>query len=177
MNQLWKCINDEQSETLDRVRTGVVQILNNRRGAGTGFFVAREGLILTNAHVVHQSYPRVQLPNGERMSAQVLTFDPTIDLALLQVETVAAAPLVFAEEKVKPGEWVLAVGYPWGMKSASTAGIVVQSRALYQQAPSAVEEWIVSDLHLAPGNSGGPLVNRNGNVIGVNTMLGPGAWE
>jgi serine protease Do len=147
----------------------VVQVRNGRRSAASGFLVHRDGLILTNAHVVRRSYPQVWLFDGRRMNAQVLAHDEALDLAVLAVEVSGLPALPIAEKQARPGDWVLAVGHPWGLRDTATAGIVVETGDALPHLGG--RAWIMADLHLAPGNSGGPLVDAQGDVLGVNTML------
>lgn len=171
MNPFWNSLNDSLTDVLDRVRRGVVQVTNGRRGAGSGFLVRDDGLILTNAHVVHRRYPRIRLADGRQINAQVGAYDDALDLAVLAVEAAGLPALSFAAVPARPGDWVLAVGHPWGIRDTATAGIVVETGTKHALPHLAGRAWVVADLHLAPGNSGGPLVDVRGQVLGVNTML------
>lgn len=170
MPTIWSQVNANQSSILEQVRPSVVQVTNGRRGAGAGFIVRPDGLIITNAHVVHRRDPRVRLADGRQLNAQVHVYDEALDLAVLAIEAEGLPALPFAAAEARPGDWVLAVGHPWGLREAATAGVVVATGAA-QAPPLHGRVWVVADLHLAPGNSGGPLVDCGGAVVGVSTML------
>ncbi len=156
---------------IERVRSSVVQISNRRRGWGAGFAVHREGLILTNAHVVYRRYPEVCLPEGTWIRGHVVYMDESSDLALLEVEEHTLPRLRLSRQELGPGDWVAAIGHPGGVPEAATTGVLVEKSNMLENERLRPQTWLVTDLHLAPGNSGGPLVDRKGEVIGVNTML------
>lgn len=169
---MWAALNQELAGLAARVRRGVVEIYTPRRGSGTGIAVGASGLIVTNAHVVRRRYPHVRLADGRRLRAQVLGIDAADDLAALAVEADLDALPLGPTRAVRPGAVVYAVGHPWGVVGAATAGVVVDPAAAWIEAGG---DWLVADLHLWPGNSGGPLVDAAGRVLGVNTMrLGSG---
>lgn len=152
-----------------RVQGGIVQVQTGRAGGGTGIIIEADGTILTNAHVVHRSGPRVILADGRCLEGRVVACDRSLDLAVLTIEAEALPVIPLgAAATVKPGDWVLAVGHPWGMVGAATAGVIVgHRRGRRPGEPS----WVVADVQLRPGNSGGPLVDGHGRVVGVNTLL------
>jgi len=141
---------------------------------GTGFFISADGYIITNNHIVERSTKvTVFTVSGEEYTAKVVGADPQTDVALIKVE-VKNAP--FAElgdsAAVKVGEWVLAVGNPLGMEHTVTAGIVsAKSRQLGLSDASSYEDFIQTDAAINRGNSGGPLVNMKGEVIGINSNI------
>jgi serine protease Do len=148
----------ELAESLRRV---TVQVFS--RGSGSGIIWRADGLILTNAHVAQGTEARVNLWDGRQFAARVVARDPRRDLATLQIE---AAGLVAAQAggSVRPGEMVLAVGNPLGFVGALSTGKV------HAVGP----DWIQARVQLAPGNSGGPLANTRGEVVGVNTAVARG---
>lgn len=163
-------LNDGMSQLVERVQQSVVQVHGSRRGGGTGFAVA-PALIVTNAHVVRSRRVRVTSADGQVRRAQLAAHDAERDLAVLHVEGADLPPLRLADTTaLGAGQWVLAVGHPWGVVGAATAGIILSQAASW--GPQG--EWFMTDLHLRPGHSGGPLVDTRGAVVGVATLvLGP----
>jgi len=142
------------------------------RGEGSGFIVKSDGVILTNAHVVHGAQEvMVKLTDRREFRAKVLGADPKTDIAVLKIDAKDLPTVVFAPAKQTPqvGEWVLAIGSPFGFESSATAGVVsAVGRSLHDD--SAVP-FIQTDVAVNPGNSGGPLFNARGEVIGINSQI------
>ncbi|MGH9768784.1 MAG: trypsin-like peptidase domain-containing protein [Blastocatellia bacterium] len=141
-----------------------------RRGTGSGVIVSPSGYILTNNHVAGGAYEiKVRLSDGRELTARRIGVDPETDLALIKVE---AQNLPFAvlgdSSKLEQGEWVIALGSPFGLEQTMTAGIV---SATGREFGGAYDNYIQTDASINPGNSGGPLVNMNGEVVGINTMI------
>jgi putative serine protease PepD len=158
------------SPSVVSVRTG--------SGSGTGFLVKSDGTIVTNAHVVGDS-SQVQVrfdDKGELHDAQVLSVDASTDLAALKVDADAASgvrPLEFADsDDVKVGDSAIAIGYPLGLDRTATAGII-SGLERQIEAPNgfSIDKVIQTDAAVNPGNSGGPLLNAKGQVIGVNSQI------
>jgi S1-C subfamily serine protease len=143
-----------------------------RRSQGSGFIIAPEGLIVTNAHVVENAdWIQVRLADGRRFTGSVIGRDNRVDLALVQIAGATRLPtLRFADSnKVRVGEFVLALGHPFGLEQTVSFGIVSRKGApLTVAAPGF--DFIQTDAAINPGNSGGPLVNMAGEVVGVNSM-------
>jgi serine protease Do len=143
-----------------------------RRGTGTGFIVDAAGLILTNQHVVDQAERvMVKLADGRSLRASVVGIDPDIDLAVLKVE--AGAPLpelpLGDSSTVRVGEWVCAIGNPFAYEHTVTVGVVsFIGRKLFDQS---LDQYIQTDAAISFGNSGGPLINTAGEVVGMNTAV------
>lgn len=143
-----------------------------RSGTGSGVIVDSAGYILTNYHVVYEADKiRVTLPSNSSFPAEVIGFDKQSDLAVLKIG--ADEPLPFAQvgdsEKVRVGDWVLAIGSPFGLEKTVTAGIV---SATGRVVPTGTfGDYIQTDAAINPGNSGGPLVNVRGEVIGINSFI------
>lgn len=140
---------------------------------GSGFIVDKSGYILTNAHVVEDSSRiTVRLDSGEEYVAKVVGTDRLTDLAVLKIETGKDLPFVKLgnSEKAQVGDWVLAIGSPFGLARTVTAGIISQTK---RETPSgnAFQKFIQTDAAINRGNSGGPLVNMDGEVIGVNSQI------
>jgi serine protease Do len=157
---------------VQRVQRSMVVIQNGHNGAGSGVIWERDGLILTNNHVVPQDRARVILHNGSELSAYVQARNPEIDLALLQVDAQdLPAALIADSRNVSVGELVLAIGHPWGQRNFVTIGVVSGVGKAQTRGQHGWVDIIRTDAGLAPGSSGGPLVNAAGAVIGINTMI------
>jgi serine protease Do len=142
-------------------------------GVGSGFIVDRTGFILTNAHVIDgASRITVKLDSGEEYPATVLGSDDETDLAVLKIDPRHDLPfLKFGDsEKAEVGDWVLAIGSPFGLTKTVTAGIISQTRRETPYA-TAFQRFIQTDAAINRGNSGGPLVNMDGDVIGINSQI------
>lgn len=148
--------------------------------SGSGFFIDKTGRILTNNHVVSGRAPEVQvtLSNGEKYKATVVYKDPVNDLALLKVQPRRDAKYLPLgdSERLQVGQKVLAIGNPFGLDGTLTTGIVSSlGRDIADESGRKLEGMIQTDAAINPGNSGGPLLDSNGNVIGINTAIyGPG---
>ena len=180
MSNILQQLNAEMTGAVRHVRASLVRVTNGGSGAGAGFIWNSEGLVLTNAHVVHDSHPNVTLPDGRTLPANIVAHDAGRDLALLAVKARGLPALTLGDSRaVRPGEWVFAVGHPWGIAGAVTAGVVIgvgqdlpEMEGARRQGPA--REWLMASLVLRPGNSGGPLVDVHGRLLGVNTiMTGP----
>ncbi len=141
-------------------------------GQGSGVIIDSRGLILTNHHVVAGAQAiAVHLQDGRTLQGRVVGADPRFDLALVQVSAAGlrAAPLGNSEA-LKPGQFAIAIGSPFGLENTVTVGVISATgrKGLGQ---GRVGDFIQTDASINPGNSGGPLVNLNGEVIGINTMI------
>ena len=143
---------------------------------GTGFVISEDGYIVTNNHVVEDvDTIRVAFADGEELDAEIVGRDPKTDIALIRVKThhgLVALPLGDSEG-VRPGDWVVAIGNPFGLQHTVTAGIVSAKGRNIGQGP--YDDFIQTDAAINPGNSGGPLLNLQGEVIGINTAINPRA--
>ncbi|HTE54417.1 MAG TPA: trypsin-like peptidase domain-containing protein [Kofleriaceae bacterium] len=145
-----------------------------RQGAGSGFLVAPDGYVLTNSHVVHGA-PSVtaRLPGGDELAAQVVGDDPATDLALIRV-IASALPFLAVDgaTRARPGQLVIAMGSPLGFESTVSTGVVsALGRSLRARDGRLIDNVIQHTAPLNPGNSGGPLVDSAGRVLGVNTAM------
>jgi len=155
-----------------KLRRSTVQVVSgNRRspGSGSGVIWTADGTVITNAHVVHEQVARVELWDGRSFPAHVAKRDDRADLAELKLNTKDLPSIAWRESTaLRPGELVIAVGNPLGVVGALTTGVVHLSgpiRGLGRR------PWIQAAIRLAPGNSGGPLADAEGRVIGINTMF------
>jgi serine protease Do len=161
-------------EIIKKAQASVVQVRREGRGAGTGFVWHEKGAIITNHHVVASASTKleVELRDGRVLEASVVDSDPVLDLARLSVpaDKLPALP-VGDSSKLRVGELVFAIGHPWGQRGVVTAGIVSALSKVTLRNRNQQLEFIKSDVRLAPGNSGGPLLDAQGHVVGVNAMI------
>jgi serine protease Do len=167
-------ISDAIIALVEKARHSVVEVRGRGRGAGAGIIWGTDGKIVTNFHVVEGTggKPQVQLYDGTRLTSTVVAENPALDLALLQVDSSNLPALPIGDSaKLRIGELVFAFGHPWGHKDVVTAGIVSGVGKVRGGRGERSAEYVRSDVRLAPGNSGGPLVNVRGEVVGVNSMI------
>jgi Do/DeqQ family serine protease len=141
------------------------------KGSGSGVIFRSDGAILTNNHVVeHATRITVQLKDGRTFRAKVAGTDPAVDLAVVKIDATGLPAANFADSgKARVGDWVLAIGAPFGLEYSLTAGILsAKGRGV---GANEIEDYLQTDASINPGNSGGPLVDLSGNVLGINTMI------
>ena len=165
----------EGSEALAaRLRRSVVAI-GARRGVGAGT-VWRPELIVTNHHVARGDRARVDTPDGRTLEARVTARDARRDLAALEAPGLALEPVATrAAASLRLGELLFAVGHPWGEAGSVSAGVVLTTGSPSAEHELALSESVRADLRLAPGNSGGPLADARGRVVGINSMIAGGS--
>jgi S1-C subfamily serine protease len=165
-------LQSSMSDAVERARALLVQVGSGRRGAGSGTIWRADGLVVTNAHVVGRSAVRVVLPDGTERRGEVQAVDPRRDLAAVRIDTAGLpSPEIGDSRELRPGHWVFALGYPWGVPGAVTAGVVIGIGASLPELSNGGHDLLALSLHLRPGHSGGPLLDAQGRLMGVNTMM------
>ncbi|HLO57509.1 MAG TPA: trypsin-like peptidase domain-containing protein [Bacteroidales bacterium] len=187
--------NDNRSQTdpfsqmiiraVEKVSPAVVQIIvekketrqrgTNPEGAtGSGFIISPEGFIVTNSHVIDRSKQiQVNLPDGTSYQAEPVGQDPSTDTAVIRIYGRNFIHTVFGDSgRLRTGQLVIAIGNPYGFQSTVTTGVVSSlGRSMYSYSGRLIDGVIQTDAPLNPGNSGGPLINTSGEVIGINTAI------
>jgi serine protease Do len=148
-----------------------------REGAGSGFVISRDGYIVTNNHVIDEMDEIVvAFKDGNELKASIVGRDPKTDIALIKVdpEEQLSALSLGDSDSIRPGDWVVAIGNPFGLEHTVTAGIV---SAMHRRdvIGGSYDDFIQTDAAINPGNSGGPLINLSGEVVGINTAINPRA--
>jgi serine protease Do len=140
-------------------------------GVGTGFIVAEEGYVVTNNHVIRSGGAfKVRLNDGRVASAALVGSDQETDIAVLKIDIGGLSPIEFGDsDAAEVGDWVIALGSPFGLKDSVTAGII--SARGREVGLSPLESYLQTDATINPGNSGGPLVDMDGRVVGINTAI------
>ena len=143
-----------------------------RQGTGSGFVIRKDGLILTNNHVVENAQEiTVTLSDKQQYKAKILGRDPKTDLAVIKIEPKASLPAAALgnSDALRVGDWVMAIGNPFGLSNTVTTGIVSAKGRTIGAGP--YDDFIQTDASINPGNSGGPLFNMAGEVVGINTAI------
>ena len=144
---------------------------DERRASGSGFIIRQDGYLVTNAHVVEEAERiQIQLADGRRFAGRVVGFDNRVDLALVKIDAAGLPVALLGDSnRLRVGEFVLALGHPFGLEQTVSFGIVSRKGAPLDVAAPGFD-FIQTDAAVNPGNSGGPLVNMAGEIVGVNSM-------
>jgi len=156
---------------VEQVKSGVAQVWNGRGGFGAGI-LWRPGILVTSAHVLSRGVPQVTLGDGETLPAEPVALDEELDLAVLRLPRPGGSPIAVGDPNaLRVGSLVLAVGHPWGERHAVSLGIFSGWIVARTRGPRGMIRLLRTDARLAPGNSGGPLVDLEGRVVGICTMV------
>lgn len=164
--------NDPFQDFFERFFEEAPRRQQRERSLGSGFIISAEGYILTNNHVVAGADEiKVRLSDGREFKGEVKGADEKLDLALIRIDTKEQLPVAQLgnSDEIKVGEWVMAIGNPFGLAQTVTAGIVSATGRVIGSGP--YDDFIQTDASINPGNSGGPLFNAEGKVIGINTAI------
>lgn len=164
-------INNELTAVVANVQKALVQLSHKRRGVGSGVIWQEDGLIVTNAHVVQGRSPRATLWDGRHFDTTLLATDDEHDLAALSIDATNLPAIQLGDSvRLKPGQWVTAVGHPWGIRGAASFGNVIEMGTPLEWNGSR-REMVQVGIQLRPGHSGGPMVDEDGRLIGINTLI------
>lgn len=176
MTSIWEAVNNAAADAVEQVNQALVQIRSQEGDIGAGTVWHSDGLIVTNAHVVlaRQGPRRLEVitpTDGAVYRAQILAADRRRDLAALAIPAQHLPTVrIGRSRELRPGQFLMALGHPWGVLDALTAGVVIGTGdRLPEQADG--RDWIALDMKMRPGHSGGPLFNTAGELVGINTMI------
>lgn len=170
-----EALSEHLSSLAESARRSLVRIRSGRgwgEGSGSGSIWHSDGLIVTNAHVIGSGSLRVTLFDGREVAARVIATDKQHDLAALRIELSSLPTVALGDSKrLRPGDWVFALGFPYGVESGLTGGVVIGSGAELPEMPADGREWLALSLRLRPGHSGGLLLDAAGKLVGLNTLI------
>lgn len=165
----------ELAEMAASVRNSVVEVRAHQHGAGAGTIWRADGTIITNHHVVPGDRAEVRLADGRTFPASIAARDVDNDLVVLKIVAQGLPAVEIGDGRsLRPGELVFAIGHPFGVKGAVTAGVISTSPGFQDAESREQRELIRADVMLGPGNSGGPLIDSRGRVAGINAMVSGG---
>ena len=160
------------ASAVSAAKPSLVAVFAKRYGAGAGILWSADGLVLTNRHVLSSHHPKVLLADERQLDAEVVATDEEIDLALLRVNARDLPAIQIGDStQLRIGELVFTLGHPWGQRNSASFGIISQLGNAQTRGRRGLIPIIRTDARLAPGNSGGPLLNASGEVVGINTMI------
>jgi S1-C subfamily serine protease len=170
MSSVLMQLNNEMAGLVEKVRQSLVQVTDGQGGAA-GSIWHSQGLIVTNAHIISHKHARVTLFDGRDLGAKVLACDKDKDLAALSIDAEGLPTIALGDStRLNAGQFVVAMGHPWGVNGLATAGIIMGAGAEHLRI-SYARNLLAVNLPLRPGNSGGPLVDAGGRLVGINTMM------
>ena len=170
-NSFWVNDTNEDINNINEDINNITEDKPNKNNLGTGFIIDNDGYILTNNHVIANAEEfKVSLENGGEYEGMVIGKDFKTDLALIKIEKAEnlAVPKLGNSDKLEVGEWVMAIGSPVGLGQTVTAGIVSAKKRSIGVGP--YDNFIQTDVPINPGSSGGPLINMDGEIVGINTL-------
>ncbi len=164
-------LNDGFSDLVESVWPSLVQVRVGRSGAGGGTIWHPDGLVMTNAHVVQRGLVEVVLRDRRRFPARLIAQDERLDVAALSIDASGLPTIPLGESTaLRPGQLVMAAGHPWGVEGAVAVGVVIGA-GNGSDSSQDHRDLVTVSLNLRPGNSGGPLVDARGRLVGVNAMV------
>ncbi len=167
-------LNVDLSEAAERAHDSLARIVSGRHGIGSGVVWDSHGLVVTNAHVVERGKLSVAFNDGRQLDASVVASDPVTDVAVLSVEADDLTAVEVGDARdLRAGELVFALGYPWGITDAVTSGVVIGVGDDWDVTPpgQTPREWLAVNMRLRPGNSGGPILDSRGRLVGLSTIM------
>jgi len=166
-------LNAEMADLASGVQRSLVRIVAGGHGVGAGTIWHSDCLIVTNAHVVGRGRGlQVVLPDKRVLPARVLAHSYERDLAAIYVDATQLPAIPLGKSRLlKPGDFVMALGHPWGIANGATGGVVVGVGKDFPELPPLAYDGVVANLRLRPGHSGGPLVDYEGRLVGVNMLM------
>lgn len=169
-------LNADLARITSKVRPSLVRVSSSPRSAGAGVVLHKRGLIVTSAHVIRGRRAEVVDHAGRQYTGKILQVDQRLDLAALMIPAEELAELPIGDShSLTAGSWVIAFGHPFGVLGAATAGIVIGTGVDLPEMRPDSGEWLAMSTRLRPGNSGGPVVDTDGRLVGLNAMMaGPG---
>lgn len=171
-SSLLQQLGDDQARIAGLVQPSLVAVSNRRRSGGAGVVWTADGLLVTNAHVLRERTPEVELHDGRRFGANIVAVDDRLDLAALRINASDLTPIRRGRSAdLRAGNWVIAIGHPWGVRGAASAGSVIAVGQPTEFNGPTGDGLIQVGLQLRPGHSGGPMVNGAGELVGINAMM------
>jgi S1-C subfamily serine protease len=174
MPTLLQRLNDRFSDVVESVWPSLVKLQvggGRGAGAGAGTIWHSDGLVMTNAHVVQRGPVEVVLVDGRRFPARLIAQDEGLDVAALSIAASGLPTIPLSESTaLRPGQLVMAAGHPWGVEGAVATGVVIGGGGQFETTPDH-RELVAISLNLRPGNSGGPLTDARGRLVGINAMV------
>ena len=166
-------VGDEIASYANRAVDSMVSLHARGRRIGTGTIWHEEGFIITNAHVA--DFDRalgVTLQDGRDASARIIGMDREQDVAVLSIDAENLPTIEIGDSrKLRPGEFVFSMGFPWGIPDGLTAGVVITNGKWIENGNRSNRDWLIASLRLRPGHSGGPMLDSHGRLVGINTMM------